>query len=148
MDSFFLNLNLPAASNTTRATLTAAKQVFHSLHVMVCLLMSPDDGSSDAIDAHVKLFLSCCNRFVISYRGKDAVPFWSTTGNFPSLLNLGTQIREYGSVRLYWGGTRERFIQTVKKWLVSMRCSTSYFKRKMIMVQKLVVMDWLKRHVR
>ena len=42
---FFLNLNLPAASNTTKATLTALKQLFHSLHVMVALLMRPNDGS-------------------------------------------------------------------------------------------------------
>ena len=97
---FRFRKNCPVASNTTDATLIVLKQVFHSLHVMVGLLMSPDDGSSDIIDAYVKLFLSCCKRFVISYRGMDAVSFWSTTGNFPSLLNLGTHIVVYGSVRL------------------------------------------------
>ena len=85
------------------------KQVFHSLYVMMCLLTSPEDGPSDVIDAHVKIFLSCCNRFVISYRGKDTVPFWSTTGNFPSLLNLGSQISGKVSVRMYWEGNQEKF---------------------------------------
>jgi hypothetical protein len=149
MGSFFLNLaeNLDG-SDTTSKTLHALAQVFNLLHVMVCLLMTPRDSSVGLIDAHVKLFLSCCNRFAESYRGKDQVPFWSTKGNFLSLLNLAQQVEDYGSLRWYWDGTRERYIQTVKKELIAMRKSTSYFQTKMVQIQKTVVMKWLRKRVR
>ena len=143
---FFLNLaDKMKDSNTTSKTLHALAQVFHSLHVMVCILMTPKDSSEKLIDAHVKVFLSCCNRFVRSYQGKEKVPFWSTKGNYLSLLNLADQVEEFGSLRWYWDGTRERYIQTVKKDLVAMRRSTSYFNTKMIQIQKRVVMKWFKR---
>ncbi|KAL7545464.1 hypothetical protein ACHAWF_008818, partial [Thalassiosira exigua] len=44
------------------------------------------------------------------------------TGIFTSLLNLREQIAYHGDKRWYWEGTRERFIQAVKKMLSSMRC--------------------------
>ena len=44
--------------------------------------------------------------------------------------------------------TRERFIQTVKKVLVSMRKTISYFVRKMELMQKLTTMSWMADRIR
>ena len=115
---------------------------------MVALLMSPKDPAVNVIDRHIKLFLSCCHRFCQLYYNDNKVPFWATTSNFPSLLNIAAQIKKYGPLRWYWEGTRERYIQTVKKVLVSMRKTTSYFVRKMIIMQKLTTIAWLKETLR
>ena len=100
----------------------------------------PKESSVKLIDVHLKLLLSCCNHFVKSYQEKKQIPFWSTKENYLSLLNLAEQVAEFRSLRWYWDGTRERYIQTVKKDLVEMRRSTSYFHTKMIKIQKIVVM--------
>ena len=73
---------------------------------------------------------------MLSYEGKKDNTFWSIIGNFPSLFDLVEQVNEYGSVRWYWDGTREGFIQSVKKELVVMRRSASYFKGKIVLLQK------------
>ena len=145
---FFLNMTLAESTNTTKSALVSIKQMIVSLNVMIALLMSPKDPVVHIIDRHIKLFLSCCHRFCQLYYHDDQDPFWATTQNFPSLLNLAVQIEKYGPIRWYWEGTRERFIQTVKKVLVSMRKSTSYFVRKMIIMQKLGTMEWLKEKLR
>ena len=59
------------------------------------------------------------------------------------MLNLGEQIKKFGPIRWYWEGTHERFIQTVKVVLVSLRKSTSYMMRKLELIQKLNVLKWL-----
>ena len=86
---FFLNLaDKTKNSDTTSKTLHALAQVFHSLHVTACMLMTPPDSLVKLIDVHVKLCLSCCDCFVKSYKEKGMIPFWSTKGNYLSLLNL------------------------------------------------------------
>ena len=145
---FFLNMTLRETSNTTESALLAMRQMLVSLQVMIALLMSPTDPDVNVIDRHVKLFLSCCHRFCQVYYDEDHTPFWAATSNFPSLLNLAQQIKKYGPIRWYWEGTRERYIQTVKKVLVSMRKSTSYFARKMVIMQKLGTMAWLNEKLR
>ena len=60
---FFLQMQLPDRNFTTSTTMVAIQQMFHSMHLMICVLMSPRDSSADEIDRHVKLFLSCCHRF-------------------------------------------------------------------------------------
>ena len=145
---FFLNMTLRETSNTTKSTLLSMRQMIVSLQVMIALLMSPKDPDVNVIDRHIKIFLSCCHRFCQVYYNDDHKPFWALTSNFPSLLNLAAQIKKYGPIRWYWEGTRERYIQTVKKGLVSMRKSTSYFVRKMVVMQKLGTMAWLKEKLR
>ena len=140
---FFLNMDL-GNSFTSPKTLKALEQLVHSFHVMVCGIMSPRKTSSHVIDAHVKVFLSCCNRFEASYRGAEKAPFWSTKGNFVSLLNLEEQVKNSGSVRYLWDATRERFIQTVKPRLGAMRKTTSYFETKLMRIHKDMVIAWLK----
>ena len=53
---FLLNMTLQDATNITHHTLVALKQIFHSFHMMICLLMSPKESTIRAIDVHVKLF--------------------------------------------------------------------------------------------
>ena len=145
---FFLNMSLDGTS-TSKETCKALTQVFHALHVMISELMRPETPEKDTVDMHVKIFLSCCHRFEISYRGQNArkKPFWGTKGNFTSLLNLEEQIQRYGSVRWYWDGTRERFIQIVKQELTSMRKTESYFRTKLIRIHRRGVIEWLRKGV-
>ena len=117
-------------SNTDPICIVAIEQMISSMHVMISRFMSNHDGDAVVDGRFVKFFLSCCNRFAEKYYGRQDVPFWANTGNFPSLLNLEEQIEKFGKLRWYWEGTRERFIQTVKKVLVSMRRSGSYFSKK------------------
>jgi len=145
---FFLNVPLKRNSNTTKGTFLSIRQMIVALHVMIALLMSPVDPVVNVIDRHIKIFLSCCQRFTHLYYHANHEPFWSSTSNFPSLLNLAAQIQEYGPIRWYWEGTRERYIQTVKKVLISMRKTTSYFTRKMVVLQKVTVIAWLKDKLR
>ena len=145
---YFLNIKLRQSSNSSKGALLSMRQMIISLQVMVALLMSPEDPDVDLIDRHIKIFLSCCHRFTQLFYDKNNTPFWARTSNFPALLNLASQIRKYGPIRWYWEGTRERYIQTVKKVLISMRKTTSYFVRKMILMQKLTTMAWLKARLR
>ena len=100
------------------------------------------------IDRHIKIFLACCQRFCDLYFSSDTIPFWANTSNFLSLLNLPSQIDRFGPIRWYLEGTRERFIQTVKKVLVSMRKTTSYFVRKLEIMQKITTMWWISDKLR
>ena len=110
---------------------------------MICILMSPRDPLAPEIDEHVKMFLSCCHRYSRSYYDKDVRPFWANTGNFPTLLCLAEQRQRHGPIRWYWEGTSERFIQQLKKVLVSMRKTTEYFAGKLSRMYRTNVMDWL-----
>ena len=87
----FMNLDLPEQCNTSNNTKCAVMQMFHSMHVMICILMSPRDPLADEIDEHVKIFLSCCHRYSRSYYARHVKTFWANTGNFPTLLCLAEQ---------------------------------------------------------
>jgi len=145
---FFLGIKMPESDIVANETLVAIKQMIHSMHVMVSVLMSPRDPCINTIDRAIKIFLSCCDRFVRHYYDDDTEPFWASTGNFPSLLNLPQQIEFFGPLRLYWEGVRERYIQSVKCVLKSMRKTTSYFQVKLTLIQKLTLMSWLQQQVR
>ena len=145
---FFLHLKISENSNTNPICTIALQQMINSLHVMVACLMSNRTNSNFEDDRRVKFFLSCCHRFSLAYYGRGVTPFWASTGNFPSLLNINSQVSEFGPLRWYWEGTRERFIQTVKKVLVSMRRSASYFSKKLTIVQKLNVLSWIRMSIR
>ena len=145
---FFLNVTLRQSSTMSSASLVSIRQMLSSLSVMISLLMSSRDPDVTLIDRHIKIFLSCCQRFCDLYFSSDTKPFWANTSNFPSLLNLPSQIERFGPIRWYWEGTRERFIQTVKKVLVSMRNSNSYFVRKLEVMQKITTMWWISDRLR
>jgi hypothetical protein len=60
---FFLNIKLREGSNISKGTLLSMCQMLIALSVMVSLIMSPKDPIVDVIDRHIKIFLSCCQRF-------------------------------------------------------------------------------------
>jgi len=140
---FFMNLELPTRMNTSPETNPANQQLFHLMHVMMCVLMSPRDPLAPEIDKHVKMILSCCHRFSKSYYKGDEKPFGANTDNFPTLLCLADQRRRHRPIRLYWEGTSERFIQKLKRVLTSMRRTTQYFSGKLTLMYKTNVMEWL-----
>ena len=141
--SFFLNLELPKRKHTTEQTEHAIMQMFHSLHVMICILMTERKLDSRELNFHIKLFLSCCHRYCRSYWEESVVPFWAKTGNFPTLLCLAKQHKIHGPLRWYWEGTSERFIQQLKRHLKSMRRNQSYFAGKLRSMFRMNVLDGL-----
>ena len=116
---FFRNVRLPERCNTSDESKVAIMQLLHTLFVLISMLMSIRNITGQVVHEHVKMFLSTCHRYCRSYFQKKDTPFWANTGNFPTLLNLGSQIDRFGPVRLYWEGTRERYIQELKNiWWV------------------------------
>ena len=106
--------------------------MIQAMYALIARLMSSACTSLE-INEYTKLFLSSCDHFdTLFYESNKEThkPFW-TTANFLSLLNLPTQIDQFGSLRLHWEGIYERYIQHVKPHLKNMRNSTSF------MVQKL-----------
>ena len=75
-----------------------------------------DDQSDKTNQTHyIKCFSSACDLFEnVAYIMDDANPMWYSKGNFLSLLNLPSQIKEFGSLRNFWEGSRERSIQQIK----------------------------------
>lgn len=144
---FFFNLSIPESSDTTEDTLHAIRQLLNALHVMTSLLMSKREIDPDIIDQHIKIFLSCCDRLSESHYGRHDNVFWVEKGNFVSLLNLPDQIRQFGNLRLYWEGTRERYIQNVKKILVSLRQTSSYIAKKLAYLHRLNLLGWFKEEL-
>ena len=131
---FFIGVLLTDKAKSQTVVLTATSQVINSLRVLVSLLMSPKKQDPRNLDTHIKLFLSCYQRFATSYYDEESIPFWATKGNFASLLNITLQVEYFGPLWWYWEGTQECYIQTVKTVLVSMLKSISYFERKLALI--------------
>ena len=127
----FVNHPFPTTGDSPPKTRAGCAQVVISLYAMICLLMTKRRKTWKQIEAHVRLFLSCVNRLCKLYWKGDKVPFWASTGNFPTLLCLGKQFDYHGDMRWYWEGTGERYIQYLKRVLVSMRRTPDYFAGKM-----------------
>ena len=140
---FFIHCDLPERSNTSNQTKFAVMQMFQAMFVMISILMSPRNLLAPMIDEHVKIFLSTCHRYYRGYFEKEGIPYWARTGNFPTLLCLAKQRERFGPVRLYWEGTSERYIQELKKHLVSMRKTPDYFEGKLRLMFKTNVMNWV-----
>ena len=89
-----------------------------SLFCMISRLMTDVEVSSEEMNDYIKLFLSCCQKYHSRLYGNSSNknPFWNSP-NFLSLLNLPTQIDQSGSMRLYWEGVNERYIQYIKPTL-------------------------------
>ena len=109
--------NLTAASDLgiSEKVLMECKMMINALHVMVATMMSPRDIPVEQLDAGIKVFLTCCDRFGRAVHGDDCVQFWVPKGNEISLLNVKKQVELMGPLRWCWEGSRERHIQTVKK---------------------------------
>ena len=119
------------------------KLVIQTLYSLLSHLMTNDTTSIDIISNHVKLFLATihyyeqCIGFPTDSSDKKVFPIWYNRSNFLSLLNLPYQISQYGPLRLYWEGNRERYIQVVKPILVNKRTTVSYLETKLKKIYKL-----------
>ena len=99
--------------------------------------MTDLDMETEEITDYVKIFLSFCQRYYTQLYGdsNNKKPFWNSP-NCLSLLNLPTQIEQFGSMRLYWEGVNERYIQFIKPYLKNMRSSTSFLITKLSQIHK------------
>lgn len=125
-------------------TLYVIKQICHSMYVMIAILMSPRDPVEVDVDGYVNIFLSCCHQYFWTYHHKKESPFWTKTGNFPTLLCLVEQRNHHEPARWYWEGTSEQYIQQLKKHLIPVRKSTPYFTGKPTFMHTSVTLDWIK----
>ena len=50
-------------------------------------------------------------------------------------------------MRLYWEGTRERYIQELKKHLLGMRRNPDYFGGKLCLMYRTNVMNWIREEM-
>ena len=127
-------------------TLNILKLV-NALYVMIALLMTPRYIHSDFIEMHIKIFLNCCHALCTCTQDTSISEFWETKYNFISLLNLPQQIADFGSLRFYWEGNRERFIQSVKKVLDSLRKTQTYLQSKLTLLHKLTTLEWMQHRL-
>ena len=107
------------------------------LFCMLSRLMADVDSPIDEITDYIKLFLSCCHKYhsALYDTSNSKNPFWNSP-NFLSLLNLPSQIEQFGSMRLYWEGVNERYIQFIKPHLKNMRSSTTFLALKLDNIHK------------
>ena len=124
------------------------KEFLCMIQTFFCLisrLMTDNTVSASEVGQHVKLFLSCCQKYYKTFYDSNSTknPFWNGP-NFLSLLNLPKQIDQFGTMRLHWEGVHERFIQEIKPHLKNMRTSTTYLVKKLDDIHKLNV---LKHHL-
>jgi len=91
-------------------------------------LMTNAYVSMDELDDYIKIFLSAVHNFeCLTYVEQSNRSYvWYSKGNFLSLLNLPDQIRDFESVRNYWEGSRERYIQLVKPYMKNNRDTDSF----------------------
>ena len=105
--------------------------------------MSPFEINTTTIDNYIKVFLQSVHHFE-EYSNIFAPnsPFmWYARGNFLSLLNLPNQIKQFGSVRLYWEGSCERHIQYVKPLMTNMRNTPTYLALQLHKLQQTNMLD-------
>ena len=105
--------------------------------------MADVDIAIDEITDYVKLFLSSCHKYhsTLYDVSNSKNPFWNSP-NFLSLLNLPRQIEQFGSMRLYWEGVNERYIQYIKPHLKNMRSSTTFLILKLDNIHKTNVLKY------
>ena len=73
--TFFNEVDIAGKANVNEKVPLAIVQMIHSLHVMICMLMSPQKYGKTEIDNAVKLFLSCSHQFAKSYWARNVEPF-------------------------------------------------------------------------
>ena len=101
---YFLYFDPEKRVETTSDHVIWLKRLVNSLHVMIALLMTKEKVDTVKMDAHIKIFLTCCHRFSKLVGVEEAAGFWESKGNFYSLLNLPAQIELFSILRWYWDG--------------------------------------------
>ena len=119
------------------------KKSFEFLHqtcfAMISRLMAFEHLDISEIDDAIKLFLSAidlCEKFTFVDASQGSM-FWSKRSNFLCLLNLPDQIKNFGRLRNYWEGSRERIIQQIKPFMKRNRETSSFLQIQLEKAQKI-----------
>ena len=111
---------------------------------LVSYIMSIHNDDPRPIMEYTKLFLSCVDKFESTVYIKETLkPIWRSRGNFLSLLNLPLQQQYFGTVRNFWEGERERYIQHIKPLLKDLRHSTSFLLTKLERLYQANAIDYV-----
>ena len=128
----------------SEAGLLECEGMIQSCLCMVSHIMSKYNKASKPIMEYTKLFLSCVDKFEAKvYVVTSIKPIWRTRGNFLSLLNLPLQQDYFGTVRNFWEGERERYIQHIKPLLSQLRHSTSFLVTKLERLYQDIALDYV-----
>ena len=101
----------------------------HTCLCMISRFMTSQKVSILDIDNHIKVFLSILDLFErVTFINTSDDMLWFRRSNFLCLLNLPQQIDHFGSLRKYWEGSRERYIQEIKPLMKHTRETTSFLK--------------------
>ena len=113
---------------------------------LVSYIMSKYNDDPKPIMEYTKLFLSCVDKFESAIYLKETLqPIWTSRGNFLSLLNLPLQQQYFGTVRNFWEGERERYIQQIKPLLINLRQSTSFLVTKLERLYQAASIDYVQQ---
>ena len=111
------------------------KFMIQSWSCLISRLMTQEIISTDEIEDYIKIFLYLFHKFEDNANVTKGNNFmWFNRGNFLSLLNLPDQISNFGSLRHYWEGSRERYIQIIKPFMKNMRQTDSFLATKMVQI--------------
>ena len=128
----------------TEAGLLECEGMIQSGLCLVSYIMSKHNHDPKPILEYTKLFLSCVDKFESKvYVATSIKPIWRSRGNFLSLLNLALQQQYFGSVRNFWEGERERYIQHIKPLLSHLRHSTSFLLTKLERLYQFIALDYV-----
>ena len=91
--------------------------------------MTTEIIANNELEMYIKIFLTSVDEFekVAMYNGNSGNMSWFSRANYLSLLNLPQQIKMFGPLRLYWEGSRERFIQSIKPYMKTGRESATNY---------------------
>ena len=111
---------------------------------LVSYIMSKHNDDPRPIMEYTKLFLSCVDKFESTVYVQDTLkPIWTSRGNFLSLLNLPLQQQYFGTVRNFWEGERERYIQHIKPLLINLRHAASFLVTKLERLYQAEAIDYV-----
>ena len=110
---------------------------------LVYHIMSPFKNNTTTIENYIKVLLQSVHHFeeYSNIFATNAPFMWYSRGNFLSLLNLPDQIKQFGSIRLYWEGSCERHIQYVKPLMTNMRNTPTYLAKQFHTLQQTNMID-------
>ena len=111
---------------------------------VVSYIMSQHNKDPSPILEYTKLFLSCVDKFESKIYVEGSINhIWRSRGNFLSLLNLPLQQEYFGTVRNFWEGEHERYIQHIKPLLKQLRHTTSFLVTKLEKLYQIAALDFV-----
>ena len=146
--SFSFIRGLIPNANDYNHEIQSFEMLHHTCLCMISRLMTPYSVPKTELDDYIKVFLSVLDIGErVTFTDSSTDMFWFQRSNFLCLLNLPEQIKRFGSIRNYWEGSRERFIQFIKPLMKSTRETTSYLKVQLEKLNNGQVIDNLYKEV-